>query len=239
MRRADRLFRVIQILRRARRPVTAEAIAAELSISTRSVYRDIADLTNQGVPVRGEAGVGYVLDRRYDMPPLMLTPEELEAAVLGAQWVADRGDSALANAARDLLATITAAVPQTLHTFLTEPTLGTPKNHLPIRDGLDLAKTRSWIRTGRKLRLYYRNEAGLETERVVWPVILGYTDAVRLLAAWCELRDGFRHFRTDRITQADFLDEAHGCNLRDLKRRWEQHMKTTRTLRLSMASRPL
>ncbi len=232
MRRADRLFRVIQILRRSRRPVTAEAVAAELSISVRSVYRDMADLTSQGVPIRGEAGVGYTLDRRYDMPPLMLTPEELEAAVLGAQWVAERGDAALADAARDLLSKITAAVPQSLRTFITDPTLGTPENNLAVRDGLDLARARSWIRAGRKLRIQYRDEAGQETERVVWPVILGYTDAVRLLAAWCELRNGFRHFRTDRILRADFLDEAHGSTLPNLKRRWEHHMRTTRTLRL-------
>ncbi len=232
MRRADRLFRVIQILRRSRRPVTSEAIAEELNISVRSIYRDIADLTSQGVPIRGEAGVGYVLDRHYDMPPLMLTPEELEAAVLGAQWVAERGDAALANAARDLLSKITAAVPQSLRTFITEPTLGTPENNLPVRDGLDLAKTRSWIRAGRKLRIHYRDEAGQETERVVWPVIIGYADAVRLLAAWCELRNGFRHFRTDRIIQAGFLDEAHGSTLPDLKRNWEHYMRTTRALRL-------
>ncbi len=231
MRRADRLFRVIQILRRSRRPVTAEAVAAELSISARSVYRDMADLTRQGVPIRGEAGVGYTLDRRYDMPPLMLTSEELEAAVLGAQWVVERGDAALANAARDLLSKITAAVPQSLRTFITEPTLGTPENNLPVMDGLDLAKTRSWIRAGRKLRIHYRDEAGQETERIVWPVIVGYSDTVRLLAAWCELRKGFRHFRIDRIVKADFLDEAHGSTLTDLKRQWEHYMKTMRTLR--------
>ncbi len=239
MRRADRLFRVIQILRRSRRPFTAEAVAAELNISVRSVYRDMADLASQGVPIRGEAGVGYTLGRQYDMPPLMLTPEELEAAVLGAQWVAERGDAALANAARDLLSKITAAVPHSLRTFITEPTLGTPENILAFRDGLDLAKARSWIRAGRKLRIRYRDEAGQETDRVVWPVIIGYADAVRLLAAWCELRNGFRHFRTDRILEADFLDEAHGSTLPDLKREWELYMKTTRKFRLPGPSRPV
>ena len=207
-------------------------MAAELEVSVRSVYRDIADLTRQGVPIRGEVGVGYVLDRRYDMPPLMLTPEELEAAVLGAQWVAERGDAALSIAARDLLSKITAAVPPSLRTFITEPTLGTPVNNAPVRDRLDLAKTRSWIRAGRKLRIRYCDQGGQETERVVWPVIIGYAEAVRLLAAWCELRDGFRHFRTDRILHTDFLDQAHGSPLPDLKRRWEQHMQTTRGLRL-------
>ncbi len=226
------------MLRRSRRAVTAEAVAAELNISVRSVYRDMADLTSQGVPIRGVAGVGYTLDRRYDMPPLMLTPEELEAAVLGAQWVAERGDAALANAARDLLSKITAAVPHSLRTFITEPTLGTPENNLVVRDGLDLAKTRSWIRAGRKLRIRYRDEVGQETERVVWPVILGYAEAVRLLAAWCELRNGFRHFRTDRIVDADFLEEAHGSPLPDLKRKWEHSMRTTRALRLPGPSAP-
>ncbi len=228
MRRTDRLFQVIQILRRSRRPVTAEAIASELNVSTRSIYREIADLTSQCVPIRGEAGMGYVLDRRYDMPPLMLTPEELEAAVLGAQWVIERGDATLANAAQDLLSKITTAVPQTLRTFIVEPAISVPTNNFPARDGIDLAKTRAWIRAGRKLRIRYQDEAGNVTERTVWPVMIGYADAVRLLAAWCELRNGFRHFRTDRIVQAEFLEQAHGSNMPDLKRRWEHHMQATR-----------
>lgn len=233
MRRADRLFRIIQMLRRSRRPVTAGAIANELGISLRSVYRDMADLTTQGVPIRGEAGVGYVLDRRYDMPPLMLTPEEIEAAVLGAQWVASHGDPALARAAHDLLAKIGTAVPSSLRTLIIEPVLGTPENHLVMEDGLDLAKTRSWIRAGRKLRIRYQNKIQQETERVVWPVLVGYAESVRLLAAWCELRNEFRHFRTDRILHVDFLDQAHGITLPVLKSRWEQYMETTREFRRS------
>ncbi len=232
MRRADRLFQIIQILRRSRLPITAEKISLELKISVRSIYRDVTDLIGQGVPIRGEAGVGYLLDRQYDMPPLMLTPDELEAAVLGAQWVAERGDPALAGAARDLLSKISSAVPQRLRIFITEPTLGTPANNVPAMDGLDLARTRSWIRHGRKLQIRYRSEDGRETERVIWPVILGYAEAVRLLAAWCELRRDFRHFRTDRILMADFLDEVHGLGLRELKRRWQHYMQTTRGLRL-------
>lgn len=90
MRRADRLFQIIQVLRRSTQPVTASQLAVELEVSQRSVYRDVADLIGQRVPIRGEAGIGYVLDRDFDMPPLMLTPDEPEAAVLGAQWVADR-----------------------------------------------------------------------------------------------------------------------------------------------------
>src|SRR3569833_3937944 len=114
MRRAGRLFQIIQILRRSSRPITAEAVALELEVSQRSVYRDIADLIGQRVPIRGEAGLGYVLDRDFDMPPLMLTPDELEAAVLGAQWVADRGDAVLERAARDLISKISSVVPRAL-----------------------------------------------------------------------------------------------------------------------------
>src|SRR4249919_1915357 len=114
MRRADRLFQIIQILRRTPKPITADALAAELETSKRTVYRDIADLMAQRVPIRGEAGVGYVLDGGFDLPPLMLTPDEIEAAVLGAQWVARRADPQLARAAQDLVAKIAAAVPANL-----------------------------------------------------------------------------------------------------------------------------
>src|SRR5271165_857845 len=111
MRRANRLFQIIQILRRSPRPVTASMLAEELEVSKRSVYRDIGDLIGQRVPIQGEAGLGYVLDRDFDMPPLMLTPDELEAAVLGAQWVIGNADAVLAAAARDLIAKIATAVP--------------------------------------------------------------------------------------------------------------------------------
>ena len=129
LRRTERLFQIIQILRRYTRPVTADMLAGELEVSKRSVYRDIADLMAQRVPIRGEAGLGYVLDRAFDMPPLMLTPDEIEAAVLGAQWVAERGDAALAGAARDLIAKIAAAVPERLRPFIAEPTVGAPQNN--------------------------------------------------------------------------------------------------------------
>src|SRR6201982_761175 len=125
MRPADRLFQIIQILRRTPKPITAGALAAELKTSKRTVYRDIADLVGQGVPIRGEAGVGYVLQPGLDLPPLMLTPEEIEAAVLGAQWVACHSDAELARAAQDLIAKIGAVVPEQLRPFVFEPVTGT------------------------------------------------------------------------------------------------------------------
>ena len=121
MRRADRLFQIIQVLRRTRKPLTADAIAAELETSKRTVYRDIATLIGQRVPIRGEAGMGYILEKGFDLPPLMLTPDEIEAAVLGAQWVAGHADPALARAAQDLIAKIADTVPGTVGPFVLEP----------------------------------------------------------------------------------------------------------------------
>jgi predicted DNA-binding transcriptional regulator YafY len=233
MRRADRLFQIIQIMRRSTRPVTASALAEELEVSRRCVYRDMADLIGQRAPIRGEAGLGYVLERDFDMPPLMLTPDEIEAAVLGAQWVAERGDPVLANAARDLIAKIATAVPERLRPFIAEPTIGAPPNNVLAIDGLDIARARAWIRNGPKIRIRYRNRETQDSERTIWPVIIGYAETVRLLAAWCELRQDFRHFRTDRITAAEFLDERHGCRLNDLRNRWKRHMETERAMRLS------
>jgi predicted DNA-binding transcriptional regulator YafY len=232
MRRADRLFQIIQVMRRSTRPVTASELAEGLEVSKRSVYRDVADLIGQRVPIRGEAGLGYVLDRDFDMPPLMLTPDELEAAVLGAQWVADKGDAVLAGAARDLIAKIATAVPERLRPFIAEPSVGAPPGRAMAPDGLDIARTRLWIRSGRKIRIRYRDEHLQERERTIWPTIIGFAETVRLLAAWCERRREFRHFRTDRIVAAEFLQERHGCRPSELRTQWKRHMEAERGVRL-------
>jgi len=222
MRRADRLFQIIQILRRARGPITADAIALELETSKRTVYRDIADLMAQRTPIRGEAGVGYVLEAGFDMPPLMLTVDEIEAAVLGAQWVAGRGDPALAKAARDLIAKISAAVPERLRPFVLEPATGTPPGRNLPADKLDIARVRAWIHAGRKITLRYRDEQGRESERTVWPVTVGYLETARMLVAWCELRSDFRSFRTDRVVDAIFLDERYAERPSALRAKWRK-----------------
>jgi predicted DNA-binding transcriptional regulator YafY len=222
MRRADRLFQIIQVLRRGRGPHTADAIAAELETSKRTIYRDIAALMGQRVPIRGEAGVGYVLDDGFDLPPLMLTPDEIEAAVLGAQWVAARGDPVLARAAADLRAKIMAAVPERLRPLLLDPAVRIPPRSAPAPDGLDLGAVRQAIHAGRKLRLHYRAEDGAETERTVWPVAIGYMEYARMLVAWCELRADFRHFRADRVAAAVFLDERYPERPGVLRARWRR-----------------
>jgi predicted DNA-binding transcriptional regulator YafY len=224
MRRAERLFQIIQILRRARAPVTAGAMAEELETSLRTIYRDIAELLAQRVPVRGEAGIGYLLDRGFDLPPLMLTPDEIEAAVLGAQWVAGRGDPDLARAARDLVAKIGAVIPDHLRPFLLDAT-ATIVSRPDIRvDALDVARLRAWIRGQKKLALNYRSEDGSETWRTIWPIAIGYYETVRVIAAWCELRGDFRHFRTDRVIEADFIDERYPARRETLRADWRKIM---------------
>lgn len=173
-----------------------------------------------------------LLDGDFDMPPLMLTPDELEAAVLDAQWVADKGDAVLAAAARDLIAKISAAVPKHLRPFIANPTIGPTMGAPPGRetapDGIDAARTRQWIRGGRKIHISYRDDRGRESSRTIWPVIIGYAETVRLLAAWCELRSTFRHFRMDRIIAAEFLDERHGRRPADLRAQWTRHFEAER-----------
>lgn len=229
MRRADRLFQIIQILRRSAKPVTAQAIAQELETSRRTVYRDIADLIGQQVPILGEAGYGYLLADDYDMPPLMLTPDEIEAVVLGAQWVSGRSDPVLANAARDLIAKISAAVPERLRPYIAEPSVGAKPAPAAPPEVIDPVQLRLAIREGRKVFIVYRAEDGSETERLVWPVILGYSDATRMLVAWCELRGGFRHFRTDRIARTEIRSEVNGLRAGELRRRWQRWRDEERT----------
>jgi len=222
MRRADRLFQIIQILRRSQRPVTANAMAAELETSQRSVYRDIATLIGQRVPIRGEAGIGYVLEKGFDLPPLMLTAEEIEVVALGADWVAGRGDPALARAARDLIAKIVAAVPERLRPLVLEPASASPPARNLPGHGLDMALLREQIRNGRKVVLTYRDEQGRDTERVIWPVTVGYLDNASIVIAWCELRQDFRSFRTDRVADAEFLDERYPERAATLRARWRK-----------------
>jgi predicted DNA-binding transcriptional regulator YafY len=207
MSRAARLMDLIQALRRHRRPVTAEALAAELGVSTRTIYRDIATLCGQGAPIEGEAGLGYVLKPGFLLPPLMFADEELEALVFGLRLAAERGDPALARAAADAGAKISAVLPDDLREqFSSVGLFSAPPAQLePVL--VDLALLRAAIRRERKLALAYRDAEGRATSRVVWPIALGYFERVRVLAAWCETRAAFRHFRVDRMAAAELIDE--------------------------------
>ena len=221
MRRGDRLFEIIQVLRRASGPLTADAIAAELETSKRTVYRDIATLIGQRVPIRGEAGVGYVLERGFDMPPLMLTADETEAVVLGAQWVLAHADPVLARAATDVLAKIAVVIPEGLRGVIEDPSVITPPDwHDSNDEKIDVARLRAWSQQGRKLGIRYVDEAGCISERTIWPFLIAYLTNMRVMMAWCEWRRDFRMFRTDRLQAVEFLDERYPARRATLRRRW-------------------
>lgn len=221
MRRADRLFEIIQTLRRAAGPMTAEAIATELETSRWTIYRDIAALVGQRVPIRSEAGVGYVLERGFDLPPLMLTTDEVEAVTLGAQWVIANAEPDLARAALDVLAKLAAIVPDELRAMIDNPVTGTlPPMAKPDEAGIDVSKLRLWSRVGRVLSIHYVDEGGEATERTVWPFMVGYVTTQRVVVAWCELRSDFRLFRTDRIATVVFEDRRYPASSGTLRRRW-------------------
>lgn len=226
MRRADRLLRIIQILRRHRRPVKGQTMAEELEVSLRTLYRDIADLITDGVPIRGEAGVGYVLGQGYDLPPLMFTTDEVEAVVLGLRWVMRRGDKELVRAAVDAVAKVGTVLPAELKPVLFDTALIVPPAWQAFPDAVDVATLRRAIREQRKVLLNYQDEAGALTERVIWPIAISYFDAQRLIIGWCELRKDFRTFRTDRMAQAQVLPERYAERRKVLLKRWMEQEHT-------------
>jgi len=227
MRRGDRLFEIIEILRRASGPISGQSIGEELGVTKRTIYRDIAALMAQGVPIEGEAGVGYILEAGFHMPPLMLTSDEIEATVLGAQWVRTRGEPEMALAAEKLLTKIEAVSPPRFQTSFVEPaTSVAPVEAQP--EVLSAARIRQAIRARLKIAVTYRDGSGAETERILWPILLGYRDAGRIIAAWCELRQGFRYFRTERIISGEVLDAKIPRRMDLLRSEWSVAMAAER-----------
>jgi predicted DNA-binding transcriptional regulator YafY len=203
MSRSQRLLDLIQALRRRRQPVSGATLASEIGVSLRTLYRDIEALKAQGAHIDGEAGVGYVLRPGFILPPLMFTEEEIEALVLGSRWVAKRGDTALGRAARNALAKIAAVLPEDLRQSLDASSLLVgPCGPVAIGDA-EIAAIRAAIRSEQKLSIAYTDDRGAATTRTIWPFALGFFDRTRVVAAWCELREDFRHFRTDRIARLD------------------------------------
>ncbi|MCF3638573.1 YafY family transcriptional regulator [Rhizobium sp. TRM95111] len=199
MRKASRLFEIIQILRLARHPVTAAEIAARLEVTVRSIYRDIAGLQAMRVPVEGARGIGYILRPGFDLPPLMFTIEETEAVVLALALLERTGDRELKAAARRVSDKIAGAVPPPLRQTLSARALhawGTPA---PAPDGVDLALVRRAIREEEALSIDYRDEYARRTERTIRPIALIYYSETANIVGWCELRQAIRNFRADRI----------------------------------------
>jgi predicted DNA-binding transcriptional regulator YafY len=221
VRRADRLFQIIQLLRGRRRPLTARAIAEDLAVSERTVYRDVRDLVASGTPIEGEAGVGYALRREYDLPPLMFEAEELEALALGARAAQAFADEALARSAGRALSKIEAVLPKHLRERLAAAPLYAPRTGAGQLRLEALEIVRGALAGRRRLALGYRRGDGVASERVVRPLGAFFWGRSWTLAAWCELRQDFRNFRLDRIeriTPGEPFQEEPGRSLRDYLR---------------------
>lgn len=218
MRRADRLFQLIQILRRCR-ITTAERLAKELEVSERTIYRDIRDLICSGVPIEGEAGVGYRLPKGFDLPPLMFTEEEIEALVWGARVTKGFADHALAQAAGSALNRIESVLPERLRDRVSKTNLFALNFAFSDEHSKTLALIRKALPEKNKLLFSYTREDGLHSERVVRPLCLSFIAPQWLLTAWCELRKDFRNFRLDRLTDLvilkDQFSDEPGKNLED------------------------
>ncbi|HWE25579.1 MAG TPA: YafY family protein [Myxococcales bacterium] len=219
MRRADRLFRIVQRLRR-RGVTTARSLADDLGVSERTVYRDVRDLVLSGVPVLGEAGVGYALPRGYDLPPLMFNEEEIEALVLGARVVQSWADPQLRAAAGDVLAKVEAVLPPALRDRLTASALLSPGVRVSRAIAAELARLRTALREKRKIRFRYVDKGGAPTSRTIWPLALAFWGKSWSVAGYCELRQDFRNFNAERVSGLELLEEKFpdisGRTLRDL-----------------------
>ena len=220
MRRADRLFDIIQNLRTSPHPVTAAALADKLEVTVRTIYRDIAALQGSRVPIEGAPGLGYVLRRGFDLPPLMFTIEETDAIAIGVRLLHRLRDPKLEAAAQSVLAKLAAVVPQELQPQLVAAPLYVSEGSAPAVTGIDLSQLRNAIRETRKLAITYANEEGRRTQRTIWPIAMAYYVDVTLVGAWCELRQDFRHFRVDRILSARVLDERFPANSGKLMAEW-------------------
>jgi predicted DNA-binding transcriptional regulator YafY len=220
--RAQRLLDLIQVLRRHRHPVSGAALADELGISLRTLYRDVATLNGQGAHIDGEPGVGYILRPGFMLPPLMFSEEEIEALVLGSRWVAKRADAPLQAAARNALAKIAAVLPDDLRRHLdASPLLVGPADSGAAGD-TELPAIRQAIHNERKLRIHYADKGGANTKRIVWPFAVGFFDRVRMIVAYCETRKAYRHFRTDRISSLTVLETRYPRRRQAMLKEWRE-----------------
>lgn len=228
MSRSARLLRLLQALRGRRRPVTAAQLANEMEVSERTIYRDLAEFASQGAPIEGAAGVGYILRPGLFLPPLMLSEDETEAVLLGLRYVDQRGDEILTKAAEGALAKIASVLPPEVQTALAIPFVmpGPPGRGFPPNE-VSLVRLRAAIRSQNRLAIVYGDEKGQRSDRVVWPIVLGFMDSARVLGAWCELRQDFRTFRTDRILSAKEGERFPGRRA-DLLRRFRSHLNSGR-----------
>ena len=233
MRRADRLFDIIQVLRTARHPVTAATLAEQLEVTARTIYRDIAALQGSRVPIEGAPGLGYVLRRGFDLPPLMFTSEEADAIAIGVRLLRRLRDAKLQRAAESVLGKLAVVVPEPLQTHFVSAPIYVSDGDAPAVTGADPAALRDAIHEARKIAIAYIDEHGRHTRRTIRPIAMGYYVDATLLGAWCELRNDFRNFRVDRISDVRLLGERFIAESGKLLAEWlalPKHRSTENTV---------
>ncbi|HEY1782713.1 MAG TPA: YafY family protein [Roseiarcus sp.] len=230
MSRTSRLFELIAMLRARRTPVTAQYLAGELGISQRSLYRDIETLRSLGAPLDGQAGVGYCLREGFFLPEFAFSSDELEALTLGLGWVRQRADPALAQGSESALAKILSARNNRSPISDEPPALVTAGSASPLTDAPQVALLRDAIRRQRKLAISYEDARGSLSDRTIWPIALVYFDAVRILAAWCEQKSAFRHFRVDRVRLRAISEERYPGRRQSLMTRWRRQDRDWRSI---------
>lgn len=208
MRRADRLIKIVHYLRRMRRAVTAQKIAEDFEICQRTVYRDIQDLMNSGVPIYGEAGVGYVIDKKYHLPPVMFDFDELEAIALGINMVCNWTDEKFSEKAKNALEKIQAVLSDSLLHDMEQLTTYSEESHRKIPWEADFSEIRECIRGRKKISFEYRDLKNKTSQRKIRPLSLVFYGPVWLVTGWCESRKDFRNFRLDRIKKFVVTDET-------------------------------
>lgn len=215
------MFEIIQTLRRAKAPVTAQGLADDLEVTKRTIYRDIATLQGQRVPIEGEAGVGYILRPGFDLPPLMFSSEEVEAISVGLALLTRSGDAGLLAAAQRVTQKISDVLPEDARAVEDTPLHVSGWNAIPS-SSVSPETLRRAIRAEQVLHLSYQDDQGRETQRDIKPLALIYYVDALVIAAWCELRDGFRHFRLDRIASCTETDRTFAGQGKALRTAWEE-----------------
>lgn len=224
MTRTQRLLTLLQILKENRYPITAETLASQLEVSVRSIYRDIESLRDQGAEIVGEAGIGYQLKTGLLLPPLAFDENELEALILGLRWVKSNADSELKNSAIRAISKINSVVAGHSQKILNQNTLFAPTTHFYEINDTIAKDLRSSLREECKAKMTYLDAQNQPTERIIWPIAIGYMKDSQVLAAWCELRESYRHFRLDRIQSYFALSDKLPYPKEYLLARWQKEV---------------
>ncbi|WP_115827578.1 helix-turn-helix transcriptional regulator [Xenorhabdus cabanillasii] len=227
MSRAQRLLSLMEMLRSYHFPVQGKVLAQKMNISLRTLYRDIATLQEQGAIIEGEPGIGYVLRPGFVLPPLMFTQNEIEALALGANWVAKRADPQLRESANSVVSKIAAVIPTELKQLLENNSLLIGPAATAIQPVIDIQSIRQAIRTRLKVTFVYLDLKGNESERTIWPFALGYFENISIVIGWCELREAFRHFRSDRIISLKVEKQCYPRSRQSLLKEWRELEKIT------------